>query len=153
MSRNQTARASAGGSSRLMHCGQTWFWCSLWEPSRFPVMVARSQSAATFAWSRSIVALAPISDPELVAATIARTLGIRDLGGRPVLDSMRELPAGPSALAGPGQLRSGSLGGVDDQRRARGLSRAQDPGDQPSTARAPGGARASDAFPRSVGHG
>nr|MBA2449465.1 adenylate/guanylate cyclase domain-containing protein [Chloroflexota bacterium] len=36
------------------------------------------------------VALAAISDPELVATTIAQALEIRDLGGRPVLDSLTE---------------------------------------------------------------
>jgi predicted ATPase/transcriptional regulator with XRE-family HTH domain len=36
------------------------------------------------------VALAPIADPLLVPATIAQALEIRDLGGRPVLDSLKE---------------------------------------------------------------
>ncbi|HUG38092.1 MAG TPA: AAA family ATPase, partial [Candidatus Limnocylindrales bacterium] len=36
------------------------------------------------------VPLAPISDPGLVASTVALTLGIRDPGGRPVLENLRE---------------------------------------------------------------
>jgi class 3 adenylate cyclase len=36
------------------------------------------------------VALAPISDPELVPATIAQVLEIRDVGGRPVRDSLKD---------------------------------------------------------------
>jgi predicted ATPase/class 3 adenylate cyclase len=36
------------------------------------------------------VALAPISDPDLVPSTVAQTLGVRDGGGRPVLDSLKE---------------------------------------------------------------
>jgi predicted ATPase/class 3 adenylate cyclase len=36
------------------------------------------------------VALAPISDPDLVPSTIAQTMGVRDGGGRPVLDGLRE---------------------------------------------------------------
>jgi predicted ATPase len=37
-----------------------------------------------------VVALAPLSDPGLVVGTIARVLGIRDLGARPVLDILKE---------------------------------------------------------------
>jgi predicted ATPase len=36
------------------------------------------------------VALAPISDPDLVPATIAQTLEIRDMGGRSALDGLKE---------------------------------------------------------------
>src|SRR3954471_18929816 len=36
------------------------------------------------------VALAPISDPDLVASTVAQTLGVRDGGGRPLLDGLKE---------------------------------------------------------------
>jgi len=36
------------------------------------------------------VSCAPISDPGLVASTIAQTLGMRDAGDRPVLDSLRD---------------------------------------------------------------
>jgi hypothetical protein len=36
------------------------------------------------------VALAPISDPHLVPSTVAQALGVRDGGGRPVLDSLKE---------------------------------------------------------------
>jgi predicted ATPase len=37
-----------------------------------------------------LVELAPISDPALVPSTIAQVLGLRDLGGRPVLESLKE---------------------------------------------------------------
>jgi predicted ATPase len=36
------------------------------------------------------VALAPISDPTLVASTIAQTLGLKEVGGRPILETLRE---------------------------------------------------------------
>jgi predicted ATPase/class 3 adenylate cyclase len=36
------------------------------------------------------VELAPIFDPALVPATIAQVLGVRDVGGRPVLDSLKD---------------------------------------------------------------
>jgi hypothetical protein len=36
------------------------------------------------------VALAPITDPELVPATIAQALEIRDVVGRPILDSLKD---------------------------------------------------------------
>jgi predicted ATPase/class 3 adenylate cyclase len=45
-----------------------------------------------------LVELAPISDPALVPATIAQMLGLRDLGGRPVLDTLREYLRARSVL-------------------------------------------------------
>jgi predicted ATPase/class 3 adenylate cyclase len=36
------------------------------------------------------VALAPISDPGLVASTIAQAFGVREAGGRPILDSLKD---------------------------------------------------------------
>jgi predicted ATPase/class 3 adenylate cyclase len=36
------------------------------------------------------VALAPISDPGLVVSTIAQTLGVREVAGRPLLDSLKD---------------------------------------------------------------
>ena len=42
------------------------------------------------------VELAPISDPALVPATIAQVLGVRDVGGRPILESLQGAPAAPS---------------------------------------------------------
>jgi predicted ATPase/class 3 adenylate cyclase len=36
------------------------------------------------------VALAPINDPGLVVSTIAQTLGVREVGGRPLLDSLKD---------------------------------------------------------------
>ena len=36
------------------------------------------------------VPLAPISDPSLVASTVAQTLGIREVGGGPILDSLKD---------------------------------------------------------------
>ncbi len=36
------------------------------------------------------VALAPIANPELVPATVAQALEIRDVGGRPILDSLKD---------------------------------------------------------------
>ena len=37
-----------------------------------------------------LVLAAPISDPDLVASTIAQTLGIRETGGRPLRESLKE---------------------------------------------------------------
>jgi predicted ATPase/class 3 adenylate cyclase/DNA-binding CsgD family transcriptional regulator len=37
-----------------------------------------------------LVELSPISDPALVPATIAQVLGVRDIGGRPILESLNE---------------------------------------------------------------
>jgi predicted ATPase/class 3 adenylate cyclase len=37
-----------------------------------------------------LVELAPISDPALVASTIAQALGVRDVGSRPVMDTLKE---------------------------------------------------------------
>jgi predicted ATPase/class 3 adenylate cyclase len=45
-----------------------------------------------------LVELAPISDPTLVASTIAQVLGVRDAGNRPVEDSVREYLRGRSLL-------------------------------------------------------
>ena len=44
------------------------------------------------------VGLGPISEPGLVAATIAQTLGVRDAGGRPLLDSLRDYLQGKHLL-------------------------------------------------------
>ena len=44
------------------------------------------------------IALAPISDPNLVPATIAQELEIRDVGGRPVLDSLKDYLRGRQIL-------------------------------------------------------
>ena len=45
-----------------------------------------------------LVGLAPVSDPELVPATIAHVLGMRDADGRPVIESVAETLAGTGAL-------------------------------------------------------
>jgi predicted ATPase/class 3 adenylate cyclase len=45
-----------------------------------------------------LVGLAPVSDPELVPATIAHVLGMRDADGRPVLEGVAETLAGTGAL-------------------------------------------------------
>jgi len=45
-----------------------------------------------------LVELAPISDPALVAPTIAQTLGVRDVGNRPIVDALKEHLRGRSAL-------------------------------------------------------
>src|SRR6266498_5834469 len=44
------------------------------------------------------VALAPITDPKLVASTIAQTLGIREIPGRPIADSVRDYLQSKSLL-------------------------------------------------------
>jgi len=44
------------------------------------------------------VELAPLVDPALVSSTVARTLGVPDLGGRPVLDGLREYVRNRSLL-------------------------------------------------------
>jgi len=44
--------------------------------------------AAHFEDGVELVALAPVHDPELVVSTIARALGVQDLGGRPLLDTL-----------------------------------------------------------------
>lgn len=45
-----------------------------------------------------LVELAPISDPVLVPSTIAQVLGVRDVGGRPVLDGLKDYTRGKSLL-------------------------------------------------------
>ena len=57
--------------------------------TRLALQVA-SDVAAEFAEGVVFVPLAPISDPELVASTIAQALGIRDLGGRSMLQRLNE---------------------------------------------------------------
>ncbi len=43
-----------------------------------------------FADGTVFVELAPISDPELVVSTIAQTLGVREVGNRPILETLQE---------------------------------------------------------------
>ena len=45
-----------------------------------------------------LVGLAPVSDPELVRAAIARTLGVRESGSRPLTESIADTLAGNGAL-------------------------------------------------------
>jgi len=45
-----------------------------------------------------LVGLAPVSDPELVRAAIARTLGVRESGSRPLTESIAHTLAGTGAL-------------------------------------------------------
>ena len=45
-----------------------------------------------------LVELAPTSDPALVPATIAKALGVRDPGGRPVLEPLKDFVRGKSLL-------------------------------------------------------
>lgn len=58
------------------------------------------EAAALTAVQRPVhlVALAPVSDPELVPAAIARTLGVRESAGRPLTESIADALAGTSAL-------------------------------------------------------
>ena len=49
-----------------------------------------AELADDFEYGVALVELAPIVDPSLVPATIAQVLGVRDVGGRPVLESLRE---------------------------------------------------------------
>jgi predicted ATPase len=42
--------------------------------------------------------LAPLSNPELVAVTVAHVLGVRQEQGRPVLDTVAEAVGGRSPL-------------------------------------------------------
>src|SRR5262249_2298081 len=51
-----------------------------------------------FADGVQFVALAPIRDPELVVSTIAQTLGVRESGGRPLLEALEAYLAGQRAL-------------------------------------------------------
>jgi predicted ATPase len=44
------------------------------------------------------VALAPITEPELVAPTIAQTMGLRDAGARPALDNLKYYLRGKHVL-------------------------------------------------------
>jgi predicted ATPase/DNA-binding CsgD family transcriptional regulator len=55
--------------------------------TRLAISVAAS-SAATFADGVVFVALAPITDPELVVPAIAQALGLRERGTQPVLESI-----------------------------------------------------------------
>jgi predicted ATPase/class 3 adenylate cyclase len=45
-----------------------------------------------------LVELAVISDPQLVASTIAQVLGVRDAGSRPIVDTLKEYMRGRSLL-------------------------------------------------------
>ena len=55
--------------------------------TRLAIQLA-SDSAEAFADGVAFVALAAINDPQLVASSIAGALGIRDLGGRPMLERL-----------------------------------------------------------------
>ena len=65
--------------------------------TRLSVQVAAEllEQAADGVW---LVELAPISDPVLVPSTIAQVLGVREFGGRPALDVVREHLRGKSLL-------------------------------------------------------
>jgi predicted ATPase/DNA-binding XRE family transcriptional regulator len=56
--------------------------------TRLSIEIARGVQAA-FSDGASFVALAPISDPSLVIATIAQTLEVRERTGRPLLDQLK----------------------------------------------------------------
>lgn len=58
------------------------------------------EAAALTAVQRPVhlVALAPVSDPELVPTAIARTLGLRESAGRPLTESIADALTGTSAL-------------------------------------------------------
>ena len=66
------------------------------------------------------VALAPISDPDLVPSTIAQTLGVRDSGGTRRARRAQGVSAREAAAAAAGQLRAGAGGGAGRERSAAG---------------------------------
>src|SRR6185503_5801013 len=51
---------------------------------------AAAEAFPDFAHGAYVVNLAPISDPALVVATIAQTLGVKERGSRPVLESLKD---------------------------------------------------------------
>jgi len=57
--------------------------------TRLALAVAAAASSA-FADGICFVVLAPLTDPKLVASTIAQALGVREQGGRPLLDSLQD---------------------------------------------------------------
>ena len=54
------------------------------------------------------VALAPITDPALVASAIAEPLGVVEAGDQPLEEGLEDLPPGQGAAAASGQLRAGT---------------------------------------------
>src|SRR5712692_7649761 len=57
--------------------------------TRLALAVAAAVSSA-FADGIGFVALAALTDPGLVASTIAQSLGVREQGSRPLLDSLKD---------------------------------------------------------------
>jgi predicted ATPase/transcriptional regulator with XRE-family HTH domain len=52
---------------------------------------AAAQVRTAFADGAWFVALAPLQDPDLVVSTIAQVLGVKELGGAPLLDRLKEV--------------------------------------------------------------
>jgi predicted ATPase/class 3 adenylate cyclase len=65
--------------------------------SRLSLQVA-AEMIDQFADGVFLVALAPISDPTLVASTIAQTVGVREATGRPIVESLKEHLSGKQML-------------------------------------------------------
>jgi hypothetical protein len=72
------------------------------------VLRAIDDLADGFADGVWFVALASVRDPVLVASSIAHTLGVRDVGGRPVEAGNRGVSARTVGALGPRQFRAGA---------------------------------------------
>ncbi len=73
--------------------------------TRLAIQVA-AQLAGEFSDGVWYVDLAPITDPELVAVTVARALGLPDQPGRSTMDTLLRFLRRPSDAGGAGQLRA-----------------------------------------------
>ncbi len=78
-----------------------------------------------------LVALAPVTNPGLVASTIAQTLGISETRGLSIVEKSRGLLAEQIGAAFARQLRAGDPGGAADHRTVDGMQRPEDTRDQP----------------------
>ena len=101
------------------------------------------------------VDLAPIRDPTLVSSAIAQTLGVRETGGQPLLERLKDESARQAHAAAARQLRAGARRGTTGRRAAGERGAAEGAGHQ-SRAAAPArraggrGAAAGAARPRPI---
>ncbi len=95
----------------------------------------RSRAAAEllddFADGVWFVNLAPLSDPNLLAATIAQTLGVRESGGQPIQEVLKNYLRAKQVLVAGGQLRAHCGGRAADRRVTGDSARPQTARDQP----------------------
>ena len=90
--------------------------------TRLALAVAE-QVAPQFPDGVVFVALAPLSDPALVAPAIAEQLGVRERAEQPLRDALDHAPRRQAPPAGPRQLRTPAPGGTAGRGAPRGVSR------------------------------